>query len=127
MRYQCNSCKKAFMFTAKQTLPLGEECIADNYKKDAFIRPSIEVQVCPYCSNIDISEFVEPLPEITSVKSVDLAQVDDYLKQGYTVKELYAKTATLVLLKTAPVDATPASDVLGDTIRAGIEKAKQDA
>lgn len=34
--------------------------------------------------------------EIVSVKSVDLNEVDDLLKEGYVVKELYAKNAVLV-------------------------------
>ena len=34
--------------------------------------------------------------EIVSVKSVDLNDVDALLKEGYTVKELYAKNAVLI-------------------------------
>ncbi len=54
-----------------------------------------EYSVCPDCGVTAYIEYVEAEPEITSVKSVDLSQVDDYLKMGYVVRELYAKTATL--------------------------------
>ena len=52
-------------------------------------------QKCPVCLSKVIS--VAPEENITSVKSVPLEEVDTYLKQGYKVKELYAKNATLVL------------------------------
>ena len=64
----------------------------------------IETYVCPECQSIHFTEYVEPEATITSVKSVDLAQVDDYLQQGYVVRELYAKTATLVKLAAAKVE-----------------------
>jgi hypothetical protein len=57
-----------------------------------------ETHVCPYCQSLDLDEHVEPEAAITSVKSVDLADVDEWLKKGYVVHELYAKTATLKLL-----------------------------
>jgi hypothetical protein len=43
-----------------------------------------------------ISFEIKQVPNITSVLSCDLDEVDTFLKQGYIVKELYAKTATLV-------------------------------
>lgn len=60
-----------------------------------------EFYCCPHCNdeNTTFEEYVKPEPEITSVRSVDLSQVDDYLKQGYVVRELYAKTATLVKME----------------------------
>ena len=57
---------------------------------------TIENHVCPHCHTLNISEA--PEDTITSVKSVDLSEVDGYLKEGYVVKELYSKTATLVKL-----------------------------
>jgi hypothetical protein len=56
----------------------------------------IETYVCPYCKSLDVDEFVEPHPVIASVKSVELDKVDEWIGQGYAVKELYAKTATMV-------------------------------
>jgi hypothetical protein len=58
----------------------------------------IENKICPFCTdaNGNLSEFVDVEADITSVKSVDIAQVDEYLKLDYKVKELYAKTATLI-------------------------------
>lgn len=113
MKYQCNNpnCKKSFLHTAQLT----------NYGKDHEL---IETNVCPFCQSKEYTEFVEPAEEISSVKSVDLAQVDDYLKLGYKVKELHAKTATLVKMETAPKDANL---TLKDVIKAGIEQAKQEA
>ena len=57
---------------------------------------SIETHCCPYCQSLSYDEVVEPKEEITSVKSVDLAEVDKWLLEGYLVESLYAKTATLV-------------------------------
>ncbi len=82
MRYQCQKCLKTFPFP--KTIRSGNENQWSEY------------ETCPYCSSIDITEYTETQPEINSVKSVDISQVDDYLKLGYTVKELYAKTATLI-------------------------------
>lgn len=100
MKYLCID-GHVFVHPAKLTLPKeGSE------KSLALIQlgsmacitafPTIEMQVCPVCESHIYTEFVEAEPEITSVKSVDLSQVDDYLKLGYVVRELYAKTATLV-------------------------------
>jgi hypothetical protein len=38
----------------------------------------------------------EPSEKIVSVKSVDLNDVDSWLSQGYVVRDLYAKNATIV-------------------------------
>jgi hypothetical protein len=67
-----------------------------------FPSSTITVHVCPVCAktsnnaNVALTEFVEPEADITSVLSCDLGAVDGFLKQGYIVKELYAKTATLI-------------------------------
>jgi hypothetical protein len=53
---------------------------------------TLEVHVCPFCESPVIQEHKE---KIVSVKSVDLGEVDEFLKQGYTVHELYARSATL--------------------------------
>ena len=55
-----------------------------------------EVPVCPICFTRIYSEYVLDKKSITSVISVDLADVDTKLKEGYEVESLYAKTATLV-------------------------------
>lgn len=57
----------------------------------------IEVPVCPICENRIYSEYVLDKKRITSVLSVDLAEVDAKLKEGYEIESLYAKTATLVI------------------------------
>jgi hypothetical protein len=56
----------------------------------------LETHVCPFCQSLTLKEHVEPQPEIASVVSVPLEEVDAKLAEGYTVKELYAKTATLI-------------------------------
>jgi hypothetical protein len=61
----------------------------------------VELKSCPECNSWKISEYVEPQAEITSVKSVDLNEVDTYLKDGYIVEAMFAKTAT-VIKKEAP-------------------------
>jgi hypothetical protein len=55
----------------------------------------VENHVCPYCHQLDFTEYTEAKPEIVSVKSVPLEDVDDWLAKGYQVESLYAKTATL--------------------------------
>ena len=57
---------------------------------------SLEVPVCPICETRIYSEYVLDKKQITSVISVDIAEVDTKLKEGYEVESLYAKTATLV-------------------------------
>jgi hypothetical protein len=56
---------------------------------------SIETHVCPFCQSLNIKELLEIQPNIASVKSVPLEEVDSWLTKGYVVHELYAKTATL--------------------------------
>ena len=113
MRYQCvdPTCKAIFSHPAKQTkltMTLSIDLKDDEAMKlQTQNTEGTETHVCPVCHGLFFVEYVEPQPEITSVKSVDLCQVDDYLKLGYVVRELYAKTATLVKLEIAPVDAKP--------------------
>jgi len=56
----------------------------------------LETPVCPICQSVVYDEYVLGQKTITSVISVDLADVDARLKEGYVVESLYAKTATLV-------------------------------
>ena len=53
---------------------------------------------CPveHCGCINLKEYIAPQENIISVKSVDLSEVDSYLKEGYLVESLYAKNAVLV-------------------------------
>ena len=53
--------------------------------------------ICPICVTRIYSEYVLDKKRITSVISVDLADVDSKLQEGYEVDNLYAKTATLVI------------------------------
>ena len=80
-KYQCD---KGHVFLFPATQHMGSEFTW------------VESKECPRCQSEAISEFVEPEADITSVLSCDLGAVDGFLKQGYIVKELYAKTATLI-------------------------------
>lgn len=86
MKVECINCKKVFIFSKTVTITLGTERVE-------------ETHVCPYCNSLNLAVYEEPLPEVTSVLSVPLEEVDGKLKEGYMVKELYAKTATLIKLK----------------------------
>ena len=91
MKYVCLECKKTFLHCAKFTdnnVSIG--------MNTAPITKSFETYVCPYCKSLDVDEFVESHPAIASVKSVELDKVDEWISQGYQVKELYAKMATMV-------------------------------
>jgi hypothetical protein len=79
-----------FIFPAKIVGPVGLQS------------DTVEVHVCPFCHSLKLKEHVEPEESITSVKRVDLADVDELLKKGYVVRELYAKSATLVLKEVKP-------------------------
>ena len=111
--YQClnETCKKQFMHTAKKTkltITINVDLTHDETMKiQTQNTEGTEKQVCPFCDSLNYNEYTEPQPEITSVKSVELCQVDDYLKLGYVVRELYAKTATLVKSEVAPKDTNP--------------------
>ncbi len=98
-KYVCDKCQKKFVHPAKivDTTP---SYTAPNMTTSALPvvsnQKSLEYTVCPFCQALEYSEFVDPQPEITSVVSVDLADVDAKLQEGYIVESLYAKTATLV-------------------------------
>jgi len=101
MKYQCQSCKKQFTHPAKQVKSSDAEnhTLAIAAGTVFSVIDYTEFHVCPFCNSLEFSEYIEPQYEISSVKSVDLAAVDECLKQGYVVRELYAKTATLVKLE----------------------------
>jgi hypothetical protein len=137
MKYQCvdPKCKAIFSHPAKQTkltmtlsIDLKDE---EAMKMQTQNTEGIETHVCPICHGLFFTEYDEPKPEISSVISVDLSQVDGYLAKGYVVHELYAKTATLKMLKVgeslaeiiakvkqskAPVDAKPIEQKIADAL-----------
>ena len=86
MKFVCQNpkCKKTFVYVAKLTSEI-------NVNQDI-----LEIHVCPYCHELEFEEYIEPVGKISSVKSVELAEVDSWIGQGYEVKELYAKTATMI-------------------------------
>lgn len=114
MKYQCvdPKCKAIFSHPAKHmTRPTNFKEYKNKMESgETFVYEEFETYVCPICNGKFFTEYDEPKPEISSVVSVDLAQVDSYLAKGYVVHELYAKTATLKMLKVAPKDAEPKSE-----------------
>jgi len=81
MEYKCEN-NHIFVHTAKLIEPRGDG--------------SIETPVCPRCGIVSYREYKTPESTIISVISVDIADVDSKLTEGYEVESLYAKTATLV-------------------------------
>ncbi len=87
-----SDCGKSFQYTAKMI-----ETTETPTKTETEIF-AIERHVCPHCGSLEFAE-VSDNEVIISVKSVTIEEVDECLKQGYIVKELYAKTATLIKIK----------------------------
>lgn len=85
MKYKCDAGHE-FIHTAK---------LIKIHHSDEAATQTIEMQVCPYCLTIDYQEF-KIKDTIVSVISTALSDVDSFLKDGYEVESLYAKTATLV-------------------------------
>jgi hypothetical protein len=101
MKYQCN---KGHIFThpAKKTINHYNATMPDQKLPDGshiFLGASEEFRTCPHCGNLNYEEYIEPQEIITSVKSVPLEECDNWIAKGYKVRELYAKTATMVLLE----------------------------
>lgn len=92
MKYQCQNptCKKTFIYAAKRT--------STEYNPNLSVKDLLEIHECPFCKSLDFEEYIEPktIEKISSVKSVELEKVDEWITQGYEVKELYAKMATMV-------------------------------
>ena len=98
MRYQClnESCKKVFMHPAKHTTTSTHNTMA------TVVTEAMESSQCPHCYSLDYTEFVEPQPEIVSIKSVPIEDADALIGQGYVVLEAFAKSVTLVKKEAKP-------------------------
>lgn len=100
MKYQCSNpdCKEIFIYAAK--LIQQDLHAKQDFPKDYsyYAEKIIETHVCPFCESLDFEEYIEPktIEKISSVKSVELEKVDEWITQGYEVKELYAKMATMI-------------------------------
>lgn len=109
MNYECVDCHKTFLHAAVLTgsLVMGSE--KDASREHTLADPILERRVCPFCLSLNIQEHVEQVldEKIVSVKSVDLDKVDTMIAEGYEVKELYAKAATMVK-KAVVKEASPA-------------------
>ena len=93
MKFKClnEKCNHPFIYAAKTI-----------ETTDAHPTTVTETYVCPYCLQKNFDEFVEPQPQIVSVKSVPIEDVDALIKEGYVVLEVYAKTANLVKREQKP-------------------------
>ncbi len=102
MKFQCLNpvCKSIFIYTAKSTEYLYSGDLGKDFvhPEDHVLLKMIERPICPFCHGLTFEEYVEPVVQekIVSVKSVELDKVDEWIGQGYEVKELYAKTATMI-------------------------------
>ena len=100
MKYKCLNpeCKMVFLYAAKLTQQ--DLHTKQDFPKDHsyYAEKIIETHVCPFCESLEFEEYIEPIivDKISSVKSVELDKVDEWITQGYEVKELYAKTATMI-------------------------------
>ena len=97
MKYVCATCNKVFLHTAKTVKALdgkGERGVIMGNM--AVQVDTVESAVCPFCHSLEYEEFIVTEGTITSLKSVPLEDVDDYLKKDYVVKDTFAKTATLI-------------------------------
>ncbi len=97
-KLKCVDCGKTFLYaailTTESTPTFDFNQTTSATQISTTFNFSVEKHVCPYCQSLNLDEVQDG--DIVSVKSVDLADVDEWLKQGYTVHELYAKTCTLV-------------------------------
>ena len=97
LKYQClkKGCEFKFLFPLKniETELLGKD-------SESPLTSTEESLVCPKCRSNYFDEIEKVEDKISSVKSVPLEEVDALLKKGYVVKELYAKTATLIKKET---------------------------
>lgn len=104
MKFVCQNpeCKKTFVYAATLTEQTPASIIAQAgsvITEHAVYPTNIRtVHICPFCRSLNFEEYAEPVVvvQISSVKSVELDKVDEWIGQGYEVKELYAKTATMV-------------------------------
>jgi hypothetical protein len=122
MKYQCAKCSEVFTHTAKQ-IDQSSFYLAIGNNNEKVLGPTgtypkliVETAVCPFCHNIKFTEFIEPIEELEDVISVEYVNVGAKIAEGYKVKEIYAKSVTLV---------KPKPKVERDYIVEAIEKAKQ--
>ena len=101
VKYQCDK-GHIFIHPAKYTLSQTTTALAASIAENRTVTNTLEKQLCPFCESYVLSEFVEVEVDITSVKSVPLEEVDAWLAKGYKVRELYAKTATLIQTEAKP-------------------------
>ena len=97
MKFKClnEKCNHPFMYPAKKEVAK----VGDEAREETIV---IETSVCPFCQGLEFEEYVEPQPQIVSVKSVPIEDVDALIKEGYVVLEVYAKTANLVKREQKP-------------------------
>ncbi len=78
------------------TLRLKEGWILDPELKTIRLDDSVVYHLIKY-SEEEMTVLQEQTEErIASIKSVNIEEADEYLKQGYEIKDTYAKTVTII-------------------------------
>ena len=97
MRYEClePSCRKVFHATARVSYT----------KSDQGVIVMEEYRCCPFCLSKNIDKISTPALRIESIMNVKTAEADDWIKKGYTVKDSYASSVTLVKYAAEPEKA----------------------
>jgi hypothetical protein len=96
-KFKCLNCGVDFIHPAK--LILAEFLASTTQNK------TIETHVCPACNDWKLEELVIPEVELEDVISVEYVNVGAKIAEGYKVKEIYAKSCTLI--KPKPKEVKP--------------------
>ncbi len=98
MKYQCLECKETFVHSATITNHFPNKVEAIDGTHDGILETSdiMTINVCPYCRSRHFDELKLEEARITSVKSVPIEEVDDWIAKGYEVEALYQKSANLI-------------------------------
>jgi Zn ribbon nucleic-acid-binding protein len=89
MKYQCTQGHK---FTHPAKLTIFRVGMVSYDRENDFL----ETAVCPICKVVTFEEWVEPEVELEDVISVEYVNVGAKIAEGYRVKEIYAKSCTLI-------------------------------
>ena len=86
MPYQCQTCNKIFIHAAKEA--------TTSYDKNAY---AFEKYVFPYCCSREYTEYKEPVTvqNVLAHVQVPHSEVNNFLAQGYTITDKYAKEVTM--------------------------------
>jgi hypothetical protein len=95
-KYICAKCSEVFTHTARMVVADEKAGCVVLGASIPYPVNTIETAVCPFCHNIKFTEYIEPEVELEDVISVEYVNVGAKIAEGYKVKEIYAKSCTLV-------------------------------